>query len=129
MSNSIMLEMTIAINGPVHFDDFVFEINSELDNAVTNFDMNSYNAIVAEMAEFNLKPGIILDAPIEIELPNRANDVDDSEFDNSDMEIVDEEIAGDPIDAIMNGINAKFPDNNENSEMSESDKDSALLDF
>lgn len=144
MSNSIMLEMTIANNGPVHFDDFVYEINSELHNAVSNFDLNSYNEIVKEMAEFGIKPEFILDAPNGIELPNHAlahrPAFDKEEIDNSEI------VEMDKVDAIMDRINSQFPDNDEidnsecctheelceeceNSEMTESDMDSALLDF
>lgn len=68
----VMDEMQIAINGPVHFDDFVSVINDRIENSAMDFDMENYNSLLSEMQEFNLKPAIILDAPIAMELPNHG---------------------------------------------------------
>ena len=71
-SAPVMDELTIAVNGPFHFDDYVSVINSRIENAAMDFDMVNYNSLSNEMHKFNLRPSIILDAPIELELPNHG---------------------------------------------------------
>lgn len=89
-SAAVMDEMTIALNGPVHFDDYVSVINSRIDEAAMDFDMENYNSLLSEMQKFNLKPAIILDAPIEMELPNHGwahiPAIEIGEFENEEME-------------------------------------------
>ena len=95
-SAAVMDEMTIAINGPVHFDDYISEMNSRIDNAVSDYDMSEYNAIVSEMRKFDIKPSIVLDAPIEIELPNHGwAHVPAKEMEESTIEEME---SADPID-------------------------------
>ena len=60
----VMDEMQIAINGPVHFDDFVSVINDRIENATMDFDMENYNSLCRKQ-EFNLKPAIILDTLLQ----------------------------------------------------------------
>ena len=97
-SAPVMDEMTIAVNGPVHFDDYVSVINSRIENAAMDFDMENYNSLSNEMHKFNLRPSIILDAPIELELPNhgwahipakemeKVVEIDNDEIDDDNIE-------------------------------------------
>ena len=104
----VMDEMQIDVNGPVHFDDFVSVINSRIENAAMDFDMVNYNSLLSEMQEFNLKPAIILDAPIAMELPNHGW-AHIPAIENGENVEMEEETEFDFIDETMNRIDEEFP--------------------
>ncbi|HNE47142.1 MAG TPA: hypothetical protein PLM27_13295 [Chitinophagales bacterium] len=104
----VLDEMQIDVNGPVHFDDYVSVISNRIENAAMDFDMVNYNSLLSEMQEFNLKPAIILDAPIEMELPNHGW-AHIPAIENGENVEMEEETEFDFIDETMNRIDEEFP--------------------
>ena len=64
--------MTIAVNGPVHFDDYVSVINSRIGECCNGFRYGELQYPCRMNVQIRiLRPSIIL-APIELELPNHG---------------------------------------------------------